>query len=293
LPLRIAEVGAMFRYERSGVVGGLSRVRQMTLNDGHVFCSPDRVADEIADILSMTEEAYRALGIPAPRLRLSRAGAGAKYASDPMMWQQGETMIRHALEGTGASFTEAEGEAAFYGPKLDLQVTDPQGREETLSTIQVDLLLPERFGLRYRRDDQDQRPIMVHRSVISTMERMVAHLLEVHDGALPAWLSPTQVLVLPADADSRQYATTVRNRLAADGLRAELDQRDSTLGARIRSAQQHKIPYLAVVGQREQQAQTISIRLRNGEQLAPVAIEAFLAMARQIVQTHASSLVST
>jgi threonyl-tRNA synthetase len=293
LPLRIAEVGAMFRYERSGVVGGLSRVRQMTLNDGHVFCPPDYVAGEIADILSMTEEAYRALGIPAPRLRLSRAGTGAKYASDPAIWQQSETMIRHALDRSGASFTEAEGEAAFYGPKLDLQVTDPQGREETLSTIQVDLLLPERFGLRYRRDDSDQRPIMVHRSVISTMERMVAHLLEVHDGALPAWLSPTQVLVLPADADSRQYATTVSDRLAAEGLRAELDQRDSTLGARIRSAQQHKVPYLAVVGQREQQAETVSIRLRGGEQLAPVAIETFVALARQVVQTHAASLVNT
>jgi threonyl-tRNA synthetase len=293
LPLRIAEVGAMFRYERSGVVGGLSRVRQMTLNDGHVFCPPDHVADEIADILSMVEEAYRALGIPAPQLRLSRAGTGTKYAADPAIWRQSEAMIRDALQRTGASFSEAAGEAAFYGPKLDLQVSDPQGREQTLSTIQVDLLLPERFGLRYHRDNQDQRPIIVHRSVISTMERMVAHLLEVHNGALPAWLSPTQLLVLPASADAREYATSVRNRLAAQGLRAELDERDSTLGARIRGAQQRKIPYLAVVGQREQQAQTIAIRLRSGEQLAPVDIEQFAAMARHVVQTHASSLASS
>jgi threonyl-tRNA synthetase len=292
LPLRIAEVGPMFRYERSGVVGGLSRVRQMTLNDGHVFCPADRVADEISDILSMVEEAYRALGIPAPRLRLSRAGTGPKYASDPAMWQQSETMIRQALGRTGAAFSEADGEAAFYGPKIDLQVTDPQGREETLSTIQVDLLLPERFGLRYHRDDEAQRPVMVHRSVISTMERMVAHLLEVHNGALPPWLSPTQVLVLPAGADSHHYATGVRDRLAAEGLRAELDERDSTLGARVRSAQQQKIPYLAVVGQREEQAQTISIRLRSGEQLAPLAIEEFAAMIRRVVETHGSSLVS-
>jgi len=215
LPLRIAEVGAMFRYERSGVVGGLSRVRQMTLNDGHVFCAPDQVAGEITDILSMVQEAYRALGIPAPGLRLSRPGVGAKYAADPGIWQQSEAVIRQALKRTGASFREAEGEAAFYGPKLDLQVYDPQGREETLSTIQVDLLLPERFGLRYQRDDQDQQLIMVHRSVISTMERMVAHLLEVHNGALPAWLSPTQVLVLPASVDARDYATTVKNWMSA------------------------------------------------------------------------------
>jgi threonyl-tRNA synthetase len=181
---------------------------------------------------------------------------------------------------------------SFYGPKIDLQVTDPQGREETLSTIQVDLLLPERFGLRYHRDDEAQRPVMVHRSVISTMERMVAHLLEVHNGALPPWLSPTQVLVLPAGTDSHHYATGVRDRLAAEGLRAELDERDSTLGARVRSAQQQKIPYLAVVGQREEQAQTISIRLRSGEQLAPLAIEEFAAMIRRVVETHGSSLVS-
>jgi threonyl-tRNA synthetase len=171
-------------------------------------------------------------------------------------------------------------------------VCDPRGREETLSTIQIDLLLPERFGLRYQRDDQDQRPIMVHRSVISTMERMVAHLLEVHNGALPAWLSPTQILVLPASVDSCDYASTVRNRLVAEGLRADLDERDSTLGARIRFAQQQKIPYLAVVGPREQQAQTVSIRLRSGEQLAPLAIERFAAMAGQVVRSHASSLAN-
>lgn len=293
LPLRIAEVGSMFRYERSRVVGGLSRVRQMTLNDGHVFCRGDQVADEIYDILSMVEKAYRALGIPAPRLRLSRAGKGPKYASDPAMWQQSEAMIRQALERTGASFSEADGEAAFYGPKLDLQVTDPQGREETLSTIQVDLLLPERFGLRYHHDDASQGPIMVHRSIISTMERMVAHLLEVHNGALPPWVSPIQVLVLPAGADSHRYATSVQNRLAAEGLSAELDERDATLGARVRSAQQQKIPYLAVVGQREKQAQTLSIRIRSGEQLAPVAVARFAAMARRVIETRAADLVST
>ncbi len=292
LPLRIAEVGAMFRYERSGVVGGLSRVRQMTLNDGHVFCPADRVAEEIADILAMVEEAYRALGIPAARLRLSRAGRGPKYASDPAIWQQSETLIRQALGRTGAAFSEADGEAAFYGPKLDLQVTDPQGREETLSTIQVDLLLPERFGLRYHRDDGDRQPIMVHRSIISTMERMVAHLLEVHDGALPAWLSPTQVLVLPADAGSSRYAAGVRDRLAGAGLRAELNARDATLGARVRGAQQQKIPYLAIVGQREQQAQTISIRLRGGEQLGPLALDAFVTMVRRVIDSRGSALVS-
>ena len=151
-------------------------------------------------------------------------------------------MIRQALNQTGAAYTEADGEAAFYGPKIDLQVRDPQGREETLSTIQVDLLLPERFGLGYQRDNQEQRPIMVHRSVISTMERMVAHVLEVHDGALPAWLSPTQVLVLPASADARDHANAVRDRLAAEGLRADLDERDSTWGLASGSRSNRRSP---------------------------------------------------
>jgi threonyl-tRNA synthetase len=291
LPLRIAEVGPMFRYERSGVVGGLSRVRQMTLNDAHVFCTADQVAEEIADILTMVREAYRALHIPPPRLRLSRAGEGPKYVSNPELWQDSEALIRQALERVGASFVEAEGEAAFYGPKIDLQVTDPQGREETLSTVQVDLLLPQRFGLKYQREATDQQPIMLHRSIIGTIERMTAHLLEVHDGALPLWLSPTQVLVLPANDDARVYATSVKDRLAANGLRVELDERDATLGARIRVAQQRKIPYLAVVGQREEQAQNISIRLRNGEQLPSVTIDEFTAMADSVIAAHDLDLI--
>jgi threonyl-tRNA synthetase len=293
LPVRIAEVGAMFRYERSGVVGGLSRVRQMTLNDGHIFCTADQVADEIADILSMVQEAYEALHIPPPRLRLSRAGEGPKYAANPEIWRDSEALIRQALERVGASFVEAEGEAAFYGPKIDLQVTDPQGREETLSTIQVDLLLPQRFGLKYRRNDLDQQPIMIHRSIIATMERMTAHLLEVHNGALPAWLSPTQVLILPANDDARLYATNVKDQLAANGLRTELDERDATLGARIRAAQQRKIPYLAVVGQREEEAQTISIRLRSGAQLGPVAIDKFIAMAGGVITARGLDVLPT
>jgi threonyl-tRNA synthetase len=280
LPLRIAEVGAMFRYESSGVVGGLSRVRQSTLNDGHVFCAEDQVADEICDILSMAEQAYRALQIAAPRLQLSRGGRGPKYASDPAMWQHSEALIRHALERVGASYVEAEGEAAFYGPKIDLQVTDPQGREQTLSTIQVDLLLPQRFGLRYDRGSERQRPIILHRSLIGTLERMTAHLLEVHNGALPTWLSPTQVLVLPVGDGARHYAADVVVGLASQGFRAELDERDATLGARIRAAQRRKIPYLAVVGAREERTRTISVRRRDGEQLAAVAIERFIEIAR-------------
>jgi threonyl-tRNA synthetase len=285
LPLRIGEVGPMFRYERSGVVGGLSRVRQSTLNDGHVFCPEDQIAEEIADILSMIELAYRALQIPAPTLRLSRGGTGPKYVPDPVIWRRSEAMIQEALDLAGAEYVEVENEAAFYGPKIDLQVTDPQGREETLSTIQVDLVLPSRFGLGYDRGGKRPAPIMIHRSIIGTLERMTAHLLEVHNGALPLWLSPTQALVMPATEASRVYAVAVKDRLISSGLRAELDERDATLGARIRAAHPRKIPYVVVVGEREQRDQTVSVRLRTGEQLQALALDRFIAMAGRAVST--------
>lgn len=286
LPLRLAEVGVMFRYERSGVVGGLSRVRQMSLNDGHVFCTPEQVRTEIADILVMVEEAYRTLQIPPPRLRLSRPGTGPKYATDAVMWQQSEAMIRAALDEAGVSYVEVEGEAAFYAPKLDLQVSDPQGREQTLSTIQVDLYLPRRFDLHYQGKDERSTPVMIHRSIISTLERMVAHLLEIHDGALPFWLSPTHILVLPASSHAREYAAQIGQSLTAAGLRVQGDERDMTLAARVRAAQQQKIPCLAIVGDREAQAGTIAVRLRDGQQLAPMPVETFARAAEHAYRTR-------
>ena len=169
-------------------------------------------------------------------------------------------MIRGALDRVGAEYVEAANEAAFYGPKIDLQVADPRGREETLSTIQVDLVLPGRFGLGYRRGAENRSPIIIHRSIIGTLERMTAHLLEVHDGALPPWLSPTQVLVIATDEHAAEYATEVNDRLISSGLRAELDEREATLAARIRAAHPRKIPYLVIVGQREQREGTVSVR---------------------------------
>jgi threonyl-tRNA synthetase len=166
IPFRLAELGTMFRYERSGVVGGLSRVRQMTLNDGHVFCAGEHVEEEIASILELVDLAYKALAIPAPTLRLSRKGDGPKYATDPHVWARSEELIRSTLVSLGLEYVEAEGEAAFYGPKIDLQVVDPQGREETLSTVQLDFVLPERFDLSFRRGTGQARPVIVHRSIV-------------------------------------------------------------------------------------------------------------------------------
>jgi threonyl-tRNA synthetase len=263
----------MFRYERSGVVGGLSRVRQMTLNDGHVFCGTEHVEAEIVAILELVTHAYETLAIPAPTLRLSLPGDGPKYAADRSVWARSETMIRSALDDLGVDYVEAPGEAAFYGPKLDLQVRDPQGREETLSTIQVDFHLPEVFQLTYRHGTNLERPVMIHRSIISTMERMVAHLLEVHNGSLPLWLAPIHVAVLPVSPAALDYAQRTHRLLVDRGIRSDFDDRDDTLAARVRDAQKQHIPYLAVVGEREADTGTVAARLRTGERVSMTTSE--------------------
>jgi threonyl-tRNA synthetase len=291
MPVRIAELGTMFRMERSGVVGGLSRVRQMTLNDGHVFCPMEQVGEEIAAILGMVAEAYRALAIPPPRLRLSLRGDGPKYVDDPVAWDLSEAMLRESLDAHGAPYEEVAGEAAFYGPKIDLQVEDPKGREETLSTVQVDFHLPGRFDLSFRRGEHSERPVMIHRSIVSTMERMVAHVLEVHDGALPPWLAPAQVVVLPIVDDALDHARTVRARLHALDVRVELDDRDATLGARIRDAQHRRVPYVAIVGRREAAADTVAVRLRDGRQLDPQPVADFVALIDSVIRSRSASLL--
>ena len=291
MPVRLAELGTMFRMERSGVVGGLSRVRQMTLNDGHVFCAEEQIGEEIASILGMVTEAYRALAIPAPSFRLSRRGEGPKYVGDLAMWDRGEALLRASLDAHGLAYEEALGEAAFYGPKIDLQVRDPQGREETLSTVQVDYHLPERFDLSYRRGDRAERPVLIHRSIVSTMERMVAHVLEVHDGALPLWLAPVQVVVLPIVDDALDHARAVRRRLHEHELRVELDDRDATLASRVRDAQRRRIPYVAIVGRDEADAGTVAVRLRDGRKLEPQPVDAFVRLVEAVIADRSPDLV--
>jgi threonyl-tRNA synthetase len=262
LPMRLAELGTMYRFERSGVVSGLSRVRRMTLNDGHVFCPPEAVPDELDAILGLVETAYRALGIPAPRYRLSLGGESEKYVREGGMWAVAESLLRGALESRQLDFFESVGDAAFYGPKIDIQVTDLDGHEETLSTVQVDFHLPGQFELEYRSGAERLRPVMIHRGLVSTMERMVAHLLETHRGALPAWLAPVHCAILPVVDDAVPYARLVHDQLQHAGIRVDLDDRDATLASRVRDAR--RVPYVAVVGRREMESQTISLRARDG-----------------------------
>jgi threonyl-tRNA synthetase len=291
VPFRLAELGTMFRYERSGVVGGLSRVRQMTLNDGHVFCAIEQVEQEIASILHLVDVAYKALAMPPPTLRLSRRGDGPKYAAGPAAWERSEDLLRSALAKSGRDYVEAEGEAAFYGPKIDLQVLGPQGREETLSTIQVDFHLPERFGLMFKRGAAEERAVMVHRSIVSTMERLVAHLLEVHNGALPVWLAPAQVVVMPVTSGAAPYGRRVHEDLVREGLRAEVDDRDTTLGARVRDAQQRRVPYVAVVGDQEATAGNVAVRLRSSERLPSMSVEEFVQLLKAVVAHRGAGLL--
>jgi threonyl-tRNA synthetase len=291
IPFRLAELGTMFRYEQSGAIGGLSRVRQMTLNDGHVFCAVDDIAAEIAGMLSMVEEAYRTLAIPPPAYRLSRRGPEPKYLGSAEMWQRAEAMLRAALDESGLAYTEVEGEAAFYGPKIDLQVRDPQGRQETLSTIQVDFYLPGQFELAFQRGADRQQPVLIHRSIVSTMERMVAHLLEVHDGRLPVWLAPTQVAILPVVDGVGDHARHLRDRLRGAGVRVELDDRDATLGARVRDAQRRRIPYLAIIGNNEAADGTVAVRLRTGEQLPGQDVASFVGLVTSVSEGRLSGLL--
>ncbi len=296
LPVRLAELGAMFRSELSGVLGGLSRVRQINLDDAHVFCAPEQVQGEIALALESVLRCYRLLGIDITRFRLSRRGGGDGFLGGDGLWAEAERQLGAALADLGIGYSGAEGEAAFYGPKIDVQVTDPAGREETLSTVQLDFNQPERFGLRYVGSDGGRhQPVMIHRGVLSAMERLVAHLVELYEGAFPPWLSPVQVLVLPVADQNAEPARHVACQVRAAGLRADCDPADATLGARIRRARGRRIPYVAVIGDREaadiQRAEDdvrVALRLRDGRQLGGVPVARLISeVSRQVTDRSA------
>ncbi|WP_100405068.1 threonine--tRNA ligase [Bacillus solitudinis] len=270
LPLRIAELGMMHRYEMSGAVSGLQRVRGMTLNDAHIFCRPDQIKEEFLRVVHLIREVYKDFGLESYKFRLSYRDPEdkEKYFDDDAMWDKAQSMLKDAMNELGdVEYYEAEGEAAFYGPKLDVQVRTALGKDETLSTVQLDFLLPERFDLTYVGEDgQQHRPVVVHRGVVSTMERFVAFLLEEYKGAFPTWLAPVQVQVIPVSPEVHlDYAKKVREALQAEGVRVEIDERDEKIGYKIREAQMQKIPYMLVLGDKEMEAEAVNIR-KYGEQ---------------------------
>lgn len=276
LPMRIAEFGNMHRWEKSGQVTGMSRVRIMTLNDAHIFCANvEQVEAEVEGVLKLMERVYGTLGLRNYRYRLSLGDPEnkEKYVDNPPMWEKGESLLRRVLNRVGLHFFEAKDEAAFYGPKIDVQFMTAQGKEETLVTVQVDFHFPHQFGLEYIGEDGERHePIIVHRGVISTMERMVALLIEEYEGNFPLWLAPEQAVVIPIADRHIEYAREVAARLKAHRLRVEVDARGERMNAKIRDAQMRKVPYMLVVGDREAEAKAAALRVRGGGDVGAVPV---------------------
>ncbi len=288
LPIRIAELGMMHRYEMSGALTGLQRVRGMTLNDAHIFVRPDQIKDEFIRVVRLIEAVYKDFGIDNYSFRLSYRDPEdkEKYFDDDNMWEKAQSMLKGAMDELGHDYFEAEGEAAFYGPKLDVQVRTALGKDETLSTVQLDFLLPERFDLNYVGEDGKQhRPVVIHRGVVSTMERFVAFLIEEYKGAFPTWLAPVQVQVIPVSpAIHLDYAKKVQEQLQEAGLRVELDSRDEKIGYKIREAQIQKIPYMLVVGDNEIAENAVNVRKYGEQKSETLAFEQFVQQIQQEVK---------
>ena len=278
LPVRLAELGTVYRYEKSGEVSGLIRVRAFTINDAHIFCRPDQLTVEFERVIQLILQVYRAFGITDFYFRLSlRDDVGNKWMGDPAVWQRAQDAAREALRASGHPFVEAPGEAAFYGPKLDVQIKDAIGREFSLSTNQIDFLLPERFGLEYVTSEQTmERPVMLHRAPIGSMERFMAYLIEHYGGAFPVWLAPVQVVFIPIADRHLEAVTKLADRFRDRDLRVEVDGRAERMQAKIRNAQLQKVPYMAVVGDKELEAGTLNIRRREGGDQVSLAVDQFL-----------------
>ena len=278
LPVRIAELGTMYRYERSGVLTGLARVRAMTLNDAHIFCRPDQLMDEFMAVVRLIQRVYADLGLHPFWYRVSLRDPHDRqnFVQNDAMWESAEGQLRRAMQTLGLEYVEAPGEASFYGPKLDVQVPNVMGKDETISTVQIDFYLPERFGLEYiGEDSQPHRPVMIHRGVISTLERMMAFLIEQYAGAFPLWLAPEQVRVLPIADRHLAYARRVADALRGGGLRVEVDASSERTGHKIREAQLMKIPYMLVVGDREEAQNAVAVRSRAKGDEGTQPLEAF------------------
>jgi threonyl-tRNA synthetase len=293
LPVRLAELGTMYRYERSGVLSGLSRVRCMTLNDAHIFCTPDQIKDEFSNVMKLVERAYRDLGITKYSYRLSLRDPAnkEKYVDNDEMWTLGERVLREALDSLGLAYRESKGDAAFYGPKLDIQLADVLGHEETYSTIQIDFHLPSQFELKYTGADGDQhRPVMIHRAIISTMERMVSYLIELYAGAFPLWLAPVQAGLVPISERHAAYAEKVQRRLQKAGLRVETDGRNEKMNAKIRDFTLQKVPYVLVMGDKEESSEAVSVRTRGKGDQGSMPLEEFVARAQDLTAKRSGEL---
>ena len=290
LPIRIAELGMMHRYEKSGALSGLQRVREMTLNDGHTFVTLDQVQSEFSKILTLILDVYKDFDITDYYFRLSYRDPKntKKYFANDEMWERSQSMLKKAMDDMGLDYVEAEGEAAFYGPKLDIQTKTALGADETMSTIQLDFMLPERFNLTYvGQDGEEHRPVMIHRGIVGTMERFIAYLIEIYKGAFPTWLAPVQVEVIPVNLDAHSdYAKKVRDELNKRGFRAEADLRNEKLGYKIRESQTQKVPYTLVLGDKELKDKGVNVRRYGTEEEVAKSFDEFISEIKQDVKSY-------
>ncbi|KRN03900.1 threonine--tRNA ligase [Holzapfeliella floricola] len=280
LPMRIAELGMMHRYEKSGALTGLQRVREMTLNDGHTFVELKQIKEEFVKILRLMMEVYKDFNITDYSFRLSYRDPQntEKYFQDDEIWETAQTMLKDAMDDLGLDYYEAEGEAAFYGPKLDVQTKTALGNEETLSTIQLDFMLPEKFELSYiGNDGEEHRPVMIHRGIIGTLERFIAYLTELYKGAFPTWIAPIQARIIPVNLDLHSdYAKDIKKQMKKLGLRVDVDLRNEKMNYKIREAQTNKVPYTIIVGDQETASTSVSIRRYGQKDTNTFALAEFL-----------------
>ncbi|MBK8834568.1 MAG: threonine--tRNA ligase [Anaerolineae bacterium] len=294
LPVRFAEYGTCYRYEKSGELFGLMRVRSMQMNDAHIYCSEEQFEQEFMNVIQLYLKYFQIFGIDKYVMRLSkhaREGLGKKYVDNEPMWIKTEDMVRRAMVNGNVPFFEAENEAAFYGPKIDVQVYSAIGKEFSLATNQVDFAVPPRFNLTYvDRDGQEKTPLCLHRAPLGTHERFVGFLIEHYAGVFPVWLAPTQAMIIPIADRHVEYARQVEKRLVAEGMRVKVDDGTERMQNKIRKAQGMKIPYMLVVGDKEREADAVSLRLRTGEDLKAVGVGTFISRAKGVIDAYAPGL---
>jgi len=294
LPIRLAEYGTCYRYEKSGELFGLMRVRSMQMNDAHIYCSEEQFESEFMGVIDLYKKYFDLFGIEKFVMRLSlhaKSGLGKKYVDNERLWLKTEDMVRRAMQNGGVPFVEVQNEAAFYGPKIDVQIWSAIGREFTLATNQVDFAVPERFDLKFvNRDGQEEIPLCIHRAPLSTHERMIGFLIEHYAGAFPVWLAPEQVRVIPITDGQNEYAAQIAAQLREAGVRVNADLGTERMNAKIRQAQLMKVPYMVVIGANEAEAGVVSLRMRDGSQLNNIPLAEFMARVKDRISRRASEL---